>query len=91
MDVRGRSRTLRVNYRTSHRIRTLADRVLGPVVTDVDGETEIRSNTGSAFNGSPPDICTLKSDSEETEAVDAWIAERCRTASRCRPGRPGTP
>jgi hypothetical protein len=31
----GRSRTLRVNYRTSHQIRTQADRLLGPIVTDV--------------------------------------------------------
>ncbi len=30
VDVRGRSRTLRVNYRTSHQIRTQADRLLGP-------------------------------------------------------------
>ena len=37
VDIRGRSRTLRVNYRTSHQIRTQADRLLGPEVTDVDG------------------------------------------------------
>ena len=30
VDVRGRSRTLRVNYRTSHQIRTQADRLLDP-------------------------------------------------------------
>ena len=30
VDIRGRSRTLRVNYRTSHQIRTQADRLLGP-------------------------------------------------------------
>ena len=28
VDIRGRSRTLRVNYRTSHQIRTQADRLL---------------------------------------------------------------
>jgi len=33
VDIRGRSRTLRVNYRTSHQIRTQADRLLGPSVT----------------------------------------------------------
>jgi hypothetical protein len=36
---------LRVNYRTSHQIRTLADHLLGPVVTDVDGNREDRSDT----------------------------------------------
>jgi hypothetical protein len=51
VDVRGRSRTLRVNYRTSHQIRTQADRLLGPQVADVDGNTEDRSDTVSVFNG----------------------------------------
>jgi len=35
VEVRGRSRTLRVNYRTSHQIRSQADRLLGPEVSDV--------------------------------------------------------
>jgi ATP-dependent exoDNAse (exonuclease V) beta subunit len=65
VDIRGRSRTLRVNYRTSHQIRTQADRLLGPVVTDVDGNAEDRSDTVSVFNGPPPAVHSLKSESEE--------------------------
>jgi superfamily I DNA/RNA helicase len=72
----GRSRTLRVNYRTSHQIRTQADRLLGPVVTDVDGNSEDRSDTISVFNGSPPEIRLLKSAGEEIQTVGNWIAER---------------
>ena len=30
VDIRGRSRTLHINYRTSHQIRMQADRLLGP-------------------------------------------------------------
>jgi hypothetical protein len=56
VDIRGRSRTLHVNYRTSHQIRTQADRLLGPEVSDVDGNTEERTNTVSVFNGPPPRI-----------------------------------
>ena len=56
VDIRGRSRTLRVNYRTSHQIRMQADRLLGPKVTDVDGNDEDRSDTVSVFNGPPPAI-----------------------------------
>ena len=56
MDIQGRSRTLRVNYRTSHQIRMQADRLLGPVVTDVDGNSEDRSDTVSVFNGPPPAV-----------------------------------
>ncbi len=73
VDVRGRSRTLRVNYRTSHQIRTQADRLLDPVVTDVDGTTEDRSDSVSVFNGPPPAIRALQGENEEIEAVSAWI------------------
>lgn len=75
VDIRGRSRTLRVNYRTSHQIRTQADRLLGRVVTDVDGNGEDRSDTVSVFNGPPPVVRSLKSESEEAAFVGNWIAE----------------
>ena len=78
VDIRGRSRNLRVNYRTSHQIRTQADRLLGPVVTDVDGNSEDRSDTVSVFNGPPPTIRSLKSESEETKTVGNWIAEQAK-------------
>lgn len=78
VDIRGRSRTLRVNYRTSHQIRTQADRLLGPGVTDIDGNHEDRSDTVSVFNGPPPAIHALKSEDEETKAFSNWIAERAK-------------
>jgi AAA domain len=78
VDVRGRSRTLRVNYRTSHQIRTQADRLLAPVVTDVDGNGEDRSDTVSMFNGPPPVVRSLKSESEEAAFVGNWIVERAK-------------
>ncbi len=76
VDIRGRSRTLRVNYRTSHQIRTQADRLLGSIVTDIDGNSEDRSDTVSVFNGPPPTICSFKTESEEIATVADWIAER---------------
>jgi superfamily I DNA/RNA helicase/mRNA-degrading endonuclease RelE of RelBE toxin-antitoxin system len=79
VDVRGRSRTLRVNYRTSHQIRTQADRLLGPEVTDVDGNAEVRSDTVSVFDGPPPTIRTFKNEKEETKAVAKWIGELSKT------------
>jgi len=78
VDIRGRSRNLRINYRTSHQIRQQADRLLGPEVADVDGNTEKRSDTVSVFNGPPPVIRVLKSESEEAKAVGAWIAEQSK-------------
>lgn len=76
VDVRGRSRTLRVNYRTSHQIRSQADRLLGPSVTDVDGISEDRSDTVSVFNGPPPAIRLLASESEENKTVANWLLEQ---------------
>jgi mRNA-degrading endonuclease RelE of RelBE toxin-antitoxin system len=76
VDIRGRSRTLRVNYRTSHQIRSQADRLLGPTVADVDGNVEDRSDTVSVFNGPPPTILSLEDEGAEVKAVGAWIAER---------------
>ena len=78
VDIRGRSRTLRVNYRTSHQIRTQADRLLGSVVTDVDGNIEDRSDAVSVFNGPAPAILTLKDEDEEIKAVGNWIVERVK-------------
>jgi hypothetical protein len=75
VDVRGRSKTLRINYRTSHQIRMQADRLLGPEVTDVDGLTESRKGTISIFNGPVPMMETFDSQESEIEAVAAWLKE----------------
>jgi len=78
VDVRGRSRTLRVNYRTSHQIRTQADRLLAPEVTDVDGDREDRHGTVSLFNGPPPTVRSFKNEAEEIAAAANWIADHAK-------------
>jgi superfamily I DNA/RNA helicase/mRNA-degrading endonuclease RelE of RelBE toxin-antitoxin system len=75
VEVRGRSQTLRINYRTSHQIRVQADRLLGPEVTDVDGNVEERRGTVSVFNGPAPDIRVFASIEEETKVIAAWLSE----------------
>ena len=76
VDVRGRCRTLKLNYRTSHQIRMQADRLLGPEIDDVDGDVEDRRGAVSAFNGEPPEIARFESEDEEIEAVAVWLQER---------------
>jgi mRNA-degrading endonuclease RelE of RelBE toxin-antitoxin system len=78
VDVRGRSRTLRINYRTSHQIRIQADRLLGPELTDVDGNTEDRSDAVSVFNGPAPIIRELSAEKEEIKSVGTWLSEQAR-------------
>lgn len=75
VDIRGRSRTLRINYRTSHQIRQQADKLLGPITGDIDGNTEDRTDTISVFNGPVPLICTHATKNVEIESISNWIVE----------------
>ncbi|EQD43428.1 UvrD/REP helicase, partial [mine drainage metagenome] len=76
VDIRGRSRTLHINYRTSHQIRMQADRLLGPEVSDVDGNSEDRRGTISVFNGPVPVIRTFADTAGEVAAVAQWLLAR---------------
>ena len=76
VDIRGRSQTLRINYRTSHQIRTYADRLLDHVIADVDGNVEERNGTVSVFNGPTPTIKVLGDDDAECAAVREWLGAR---------------
>lgn len=75
VDVRGRSRTLVVNYRTSHQIRACADRLLGESVSDVDGLAEVRKGTVSVFNGPKPLVVGAASSDAEVETVADWLRQ----------------
>lgn len=73
VDVRGRSFTLRVNYRTSHQIRLAADRLLPESIRDVDGLEDDRTATVSVFNGPPPEVLLATGEQEEVDKVAAFI------------------
>ena len=87
VDVRGRSSTLTVNYRTSHQIRRMADRLLPNAVRDVDGNADERDRTVSVFNGPPPAFRLLDTEGEETATVAAWITRA--TSEGLLPGEVG--
>jgi superfamily I DNA/RNA helicase/mRNA-degrading endonuclease RelE of RelBE toxin-antitoxin system len=73
IEVRGRSSTLAVNYRTSHQIRMAADRLLGKEVSDVDGNTDSRLGCVSVFDGVAPLICRASSIDDEIARAGHWI------------------
>ena len=75
IDIRGRSHTLKVNYRTSHQIRQTVDRLLPPLVRDVDGNEEDRRGTVSVFNGPDPKVRVFDDSSQETEGLALWVRE----------------
>ncbi len=75
VDVRGRSTTLKVNYRTSRQIRTAADSLLPASVRDVDGMEEDRRGAISVFEGPSPQVVVAPGQAEETQIVAAFLRE----------------
>lgn len=87
LDVRGRSFTLRINYRTSHQIRLHADRLLPTTVSDVDGNAEGRRGTVSMFDGPPPMVMACTDADHECRVVGNWIMDRLKEG--CAPSEVG--
>ena len=83
VDIRGRSHTLRINYRTSHQIRRQSDRLLPASLADVDGNAEQRRGTVSVFNGAEPEIAISHSVGAEAALIAKWI--KARVADGVRP------
>ncbi|MDZ7697752.1 MAG: hypothetical protein U5R49_12795 [Deltaproteobacteria bacterium] len=74
INIRGRSRRLKVNYRTSEQIRKFAQGILkGVEVDDLDGGTAVVVGDHSAFKGPDPVIEPCKTPAEEADAVAAWV------------------
>tara|TARA_R110000744_G_scaffold355384_1_gene461910 strand:- start:14293 stop:16386 length:2094 start_codon:yes stop_codon:yes gene_type:complete len=75
VDIRGRSQTLHINYRTSQQIREQADQLLPEAMSDVDGIKESRRGTVSAFSGPPPVVAVLDSEESESKHIADWLRE----------------
>ncbi|MBR1091585.1 UvrD-helicase domain-containing protein [Bradyrhizobium manausense] len=79
VDVRGRSHTLKVCYRTSQQIRRAADRLLPTVLRDSDGLDDERRGIISVFDGPPPEVrsfATIAAEAEAVrEAIESWLSE----------------
>jgi hypothetical protein len=79
VEVRGRSHTLKVCYRTSQQIRRAADRLLPAVLRDTDGLEDERRGIISVFEGPLPEVKSLATVAAEAEAVreavGTWLGE----------------
>ena len=76
VDVRGRSNTLKINYRTSHQIRRQADRLLPKEISDLDENEESRKGTISLFNSPPPKIHLADDLEQEKSTVTHWMLQQ---------------
>lgn len=75
VDVRGRSHTLKVCYRTSQQIRRAADKLLPAILRDVDGTEDERRGIVSVFNGPAPCVETFGTEALEAAAVHQAVSD----------------
>ena len=82
-EVRGRSHTLKVCYRTSQQICHAADRLLPTVLRDSGGLHDERRGIISVFDGPPPEVKSFRTIASEAEtvrkAVEGWLNEGIAT------------
>lgn len=76
IDTRGRSRRLKVNYRTSQQILGWALGILtGEPIDDLDGQLEEQVGYRSTFHGPPPSLHTFTTPAEEATFVAAQVKQ----------------
>lgn len=79
IEVRGRSRRLKINYRTTHEIMSWALGVLRGEFDDLGGENESQSGYRSTLHGPAPELVGYTTTGEELEGlverIKQWEAE----------------
>jgi mRNA-degrading endonuclease RelE of RelBE toxin-antitoxin system len=76
INVKGRSRQLKVNYRTSQQIRRFAQSILeGVQIDDLDDGQSTTVGDISAFTGPEPDIIYCINENEEAKQIATWIKQ----------------
>ena len=74
IDIRGRSRRLKINYRTSEQIRKFAQGILrGLEIDDLDGGVITTVGDHSVFKGPEPMVEKCKDEKAEADAIVAWV------------------
>ncbi len=76
IEVRGRTRTLNLNYRTTRQIYAFAEGLLGNAPTDLDGEGTRRGRVVSLLAGPEPALHGFDSNAAQYDFVAAAIKER---------------
>jgi len=76
VEIQGRSRSLRVNYRTSQQIRRQADGLLPSTLVEADGSEDNRLGVQSLFSGPSPVVQVFDTVKQERDGVAAWLTQR---------------
>ena len=76
IQIQGRSRKLRINYRTTEQIRAWADAMLaGMDVDDLDGSSDREDGYKSLLSGPVPQIETFKTPEEERQFLEKTLPD----------------
>ncbi len=75
IDIKGRSHVLKVNYRTTHQIRLLADQLVAGQFQDLDGQVEDRRHHVSVYAGLAPSIREYAGEEDEQFGVARWLEQ----------------
>jgi hypothetical protein len=73
VEIRGRSRSLKINYRTSHEIRRCSDELLPETLVEPDGTEENRLGVTSIFEGAAPVTQAFDTRTRELNALRLWL------------------
>lgn len=74
IDIRGRSRRLKINYRTSEQIRQYAQSILSGVsIDDLDGGEVSTVGDHSLYKGAEPTVVRCESEAKEADAIVQWV------------------
>ena len=74
INILGRSRRLKINYRTSEQIRKFAQGILkGLEIDDLDGGVSTTLGDHSVFKGPEPMVEKCETEKAEGEAIVAWV------------------
>ncbi|MGG7565004.1 UvrD-helicase domain-containing protein [Rhodovulum sp. DZ06] len=79
VEIAGRSRSLKVNYRTSQQIRARTDLLLPPSILEADGGEDRRRGVVSLFEGPAPEIAVFENAEAEAAAAAAWLRAAMET------------
>jgi hypothetical protein len=76
IEIRGRSRRLRLNYRTTQQIRATAIGILdGQAIDDLDGGTDHLKGYHSLREGPAPEVSNFSSEAKEASQIRAQLEE----------------
>lgn len=73
IDLRGKSKILKVNYRTTRQIRSMADRLMAEKIEDADEIVQERKGTVSLLSGPNPEFRQFGTAEDEISGVAEWL------------------